>query len=104
MKSINLIIHVKSITKEIIKIRNEFKGFRLPSFEEISNALVVTSQDSAIDYTITYNGETYRVISNAGDPYQLSDLDGYQLLVSNTGRTDLENKYIAQNEICVLKK
>lgn len=93
-----------NFTKEIIKIRNEFKGFRLPSFEEISNALVVTSQDSAIDYTITYNGETYRVISNAGDPYQLSDLDGYQLLVSNTGRTDLENKYIAQNEICVLKK
>lgn len=94
-----------NFTKEIIKIRNEFKGFRLTTYDDIVNAIVVNSQSSCIDYTITYNNETYRVISNSGSSYLASGLDGYNLLVSNKGSNLSGNTMtLSQNEICVLKK
>lgn len=94
---------VYEFMKKIIGIRNEFKGFRLPSYDEISKALKVTSQTSLIDYSITYEGSTYRVVSNSGSASTIADLSGYTLLASNQNRTSGSNS-IAQNEICVFRK
>ena len=91
--------------KEAISIRNSFKGFRLASYSDISNALKVTKQDSVLDYTITYGGSTYRVVSNAGSSYLASGLSGYSLLLSNNASSFSGSSYsVKTNEIVVFKK
>lgn len=94
---------VYAFMKEIIGIRNAFKGFRLTSYDAISQALEVNAQSSLIDYTLTYEGSTYRVVSNSGSAATISGLSGYTLLASNQNRTSGSSS-IAQNEICVFRK
>ena len=91
--------------KDIIAIRNEFKGFRLPTYAEISRALTINKADSVIDYTINYDGKTYRVVSNSGSSYNVPDITGYQVAASNTGKTTLGSSLVlGQSELIVLVK
>jgi hypothetical protein len=94
--------------KAAIAVRNEFKGFRLPTYDEVCNTFTMTSGWNAtllIDYQITYNGQTYRVVSNAGNATTVSNLSGYQLVLSNFGATlNGSSCSIAQNGVAVFKK
>lgn len=94
--------------KDAIKIRNEFKGFRLATNAEVEQALKMNSPWSStllIDYEITYNGHTYRVVSNAGNSANVSGLSGYTLAVANWNANFSGSSItVPQNGICVLKK
>ena len=94
--------------KAAIAVRNEFKGFRLPTYQEVCDTFTMTSGWNAtllIDYQITYNGQTYRVVSNAGNATTVSNLSGYQLVLSNFGATlNGSSCSIAQNGVAVFKK
>lgn len=98
-------LNTYNFMKEAISIRNSFKGFRLASYSDISSALKVNKQDSVMDYTITYGGSTYRVVSNAGSSYLASGLSGYSLLLSNNASNFSGSSYsVKTNEIVVFKK
>ena len=94
--------------KDAIAVRNSFKGFRLATNAEVEAAYVMNSPWTAtltIDYQITYGGETYRVISNAYTQQTITNLSGYQLVLSNCGATmNGGSCTIAQNGIAVFKK
>lgn len=91
--------------KDVISTRNSFKGFRLTSYSEIEKAMKFNSQNSLMDYEITYGGTTYRVISNNGSSKSVTGLTGYRVECSNTGKTLSGGSLsVGQGEIVVLKK
>ena len=106
-------IDTYNFMKDAIATRNEFKGFRMPSFEQVSGVLKFntpsadawTSTSSVIDYEVTYGGKTYRVITNAGSATSVSGLAGYTVRVSNNGAKLTNNSIsVPQNGIVVLVK
>lgn len=90
--------------KQLLTIRNSFKGFRLTSYQDIANSLKVNKQDSYIDYEINYDNQTYRVILN-GNNISTVDVTGYNLICSNYSNTKTSSTLsLSENEMAVLKK
>ena len=92
--------------KKVVAARNDFKGFRLTSYQEISSAMKFNSTvGGLLDYQITCDGCTYRVATCNSGSHTISGLSGYTLVASNANKSILGNSVsVGPNEIVVLKK
>lgn len=71
--------------KQLIQLRKDFKGYRLSTAKEVKKHVFVKAiKQGVIDYTIAYQGDTYKHLINATrEPYTVSLQDEYSFVLSS---------------------
>lgn len=91
--------------KEFIELKTMNTAFQLESKEEIDNSISFNSTSSYIDYTISYDSQTYRVIISPNsntNGVTVSNLDNYDIIADNLNTLSSSNSKLSKNQIVVL--